>query len=99
MASRGWYAEKLHKLQKCKIVEKKEREAISAIDYDNEQEDWLNSTPNLQRRSEAPKKWQSLGSLSVSKQEKRTAIYKNAIYATMVKSGFAPEEIAARMAR
>jgi len=32
MASRGWYAEKMMKLKKCKVAEMKERNAISAID-------------------------------------------------------------------
>ena len=32
MASRGWYAEKMTKLKKCKVAEMKERNAIEAID-------------------------------------------------------------------
>ena len=59
MAKTSWYQQKMLKLKKCKVAEMKERNAISAIDYDNEQEDWLNN-PILREKSEAPKHWQSL---------------------------------------
>ena len=102
MASRGWYAEKMNKLRKCKIAEMKERDAISAIDHDQEQEDWLRNywRPDLRNKSEAPLQWKSLGATGVvpEKQHKKKAIYENALTTALKKTGMTQEQIMAVVA-